>query len=537
MEKTAAVIIGGGATGVGILRDLSMRGIKAVLVEKNDLAYGTSSRFHGLLHSGGRYAVKDLAAARECAEENVILRKIGRHCVEATEGFFVRLQEDDPTYEENWLSACKTAGIPVASVALSEAFRLEPNLTPKAKAVYRVPDAAIDGFRLCRQNVASAQKYGGRALTYTEVIGIECRNNQVEGVKVRNTMTGKTDVIQCEMVINAAGSWVGQVARLADIDIQVSPDRGTLIAFHHRFTDRIVNRLRPPANADIFVPHGSVVILGTTSTPAERPDDFIPVTEEVLAMLEAGRDLFEDLPNYRILRAYTGTRPLYSADPQAEGRAVSRNFVILDHSQQGLIGFVSIVGGKLTTYRLMAEKLSDFVCKKMAVNAACRTAAEPIIDDPSPELMQRAKRVFPAYGLELAASRLGDGLADAVARMEESPEKKQLVCECELVTLAETETAAADPNAFTMGDIRRRTRMGMGTCQGTYCGLRGMGMMVTNGLTQGTNTVEMLRDFLEARWHGIRPVLWGNQLREVELTRGVYEASLNIDGVVPDERV
>ena len=109
MEKTTAVIIGGGATGVGILRDLSMRGVAAILLEQRDLAYGASSRFHGLLHSGGRYAVKDPEAARECAVENAVLRKIGRHCVESTTGYFVRLPEDDPAYEPKWVIACQAA--------------------------------------------------------------------------------------------------------------------------------------------------------------------------------------------------------------------------------------------------------------------------------------------------------------------------------------------------------------------------------------------------------------------------------------------
>ena len=104
-----------------------------------------------------------------------------------------------------------------------------------------------------------------------------------------------------------------------------------------------------------------------------------------------------------------------------------------------------------------------------------------------------------------------------------------------MVTLAEVETVAADTTTFSMSDIRRRTRMGMGTCQGTYCGLRGVGMMVDNDLTKGTTPVELLREFLETRWNGIRPIIWGHQMREVELTRGIYEAGLNMDGVMPDE--
>ena len=536
MEKARVVVIGGGATGVGILRDLSMRGVDAVLLEQRDLAFGTSSRFHGLLHSGGRYAVKDSAAAKECAEENAILRKIGRHCVEATEGFFVRMPEDDPAYEEKWVTACQMAGIPVAAVSLAEARQLEPHLSERAVAVYRVPDAAIDGFRLCRQNVLSAQKYGGRILTYTEVVGIEQRNGRVEGVRTRNAISGKEETISCEMVVNAAGSWVGQVAAFAGIPIHVTPDRGTLVAFNHRFADRVINRLRPPGNGDIFVPHGSVTILGTTSLPASRPDDFDPSTAEVRELLDIGKELFEELPRFRILRAYTGTRPLYSADPTATGRAASRNFVILDHSREGLAGFVSIVGGKLTTYRLMAEKLTDLVCEKLSVETSCRTAEEPIIEDPSPELLNKAKQFFPAFGVDLATSRLGPRFGETVDRLQHNPAKKQLVCECELVTLAEVETVAADPAIFTMSDIRRRTRMGMGTCQGSYCGLRAVGMMVDNDLTQGMDTVDLLREFLEGRWNGIRPILWGQQMREAELTRGIYGAALNIDGVGPDER-
>ncbi|NMC30905.1 MAG: anaerobic glycerol-3-phosphate dehydrogenase subunit A [Veillonellaceae bacterium] len=535
MENVRVVIIGGGATGVGILRDLSMRGVDALLLEQRDLAFGTSSRFHGLLHSGGRYAVKDSAAAHECAEENAILRKIGRHCVEATEGFFVRLPEDDPAYEEVWVNACQTAGIPVQAVSLAEACKLEPHLTDRAVAVYRVPDAAVDGFRLCRQNVLSAQKYGGRVLTYTEVVGIEHSNGRVEGVRIRNVISGMEDLIHCELIVNAAGSWVGKVASFADIPIHVTPDKGTLIAFNHRFTDRVVNRLRAPGNGDIFVPHGSVTILGTTSLAAERPDDFEPSMAEVQELLTIGCEMFEELPNFRILRAYTGTRPLYSADPTATGRAASRNFAILDHSRNGLAGFVSIVGGKLTTYRLMAEKLTDLVCDKLSVQAACRTAEEPIIEDPAAALIQTAKQYFPSCGVDLAASRLGPKFTETVELIRQNPAKKQLVCECELVTLAEVETVAADPAIHTVSDIRRRTRMGMGTCQGSYCGLRAVGMMVENELTQGMDTVDLLREFLEGRWNGIRPILWGQQVREAELTRGIYGAALNMDGVAPDE--
>ncbi|MGI6092426.1 MAG: anaerobic glycerol-3-phosphate dehydrogenase subunit A [Veillonellaceae bacterium] len=527
MEKASVVVIGGGVTGIGILRDLCMRGVDALLIEQRDLAHGTSSRFHGLLHSGGRYAVKDAEAAKECIEENSILRRIGKHCVEATEGFFVRTVDDDAQFERKWVAACHKVGIPAAEVSPSEALRLEPNLSSRIKAIYRVPDAAIDGFRLVWQNAASAQKYGGRIKTYCEVLGIEHSNGKISGVKIRNVLTGETENIECDSIVSAAGSWAGKIAALAGINVHVQPDRGTLVAFNHRITSRVINRLRPAGDGDIFVPHGSITILGTTSSPAEQPDDTVPSTEEVLKMLDIGEALFDDLKDYRILRAFTGTRPLYSADPNATGRGASRNFVILDHSNDGLSGFFSIVGGKLTTFRLMAEKMTDAVCKYLKINAACRTALEPLIEDPPPELITKARSYFPAYGTNLAASRLGtSGLERVVKRMQDHPETRQLLCECENVTIAEMIEAASDSFTYSLSDVRRKTRIGMGTCQSAFCTYRSVGEASELGFAQDSTT--LFKEILEERWKGIRPVLWGNAIREAELMRGIYGGSLNI---------
>ena len=116
MLETTVVVIGGGATGMGILRDLCMRGVSAVLLEQAGLAHGTSSRFHGLLHSGGRYAVNDIESARECLRENRIIRRIGRQCVEETEGFFALAPQDDPDYVPGWENACRQAGIDAQEV-------------------------------------------------------------------------------------------------------------------------------------------------------------------------------------------------------------------------------------------------------------------------------------------------------------------------------------------------------------------------------------------------------------------------------------
>jgi glycerol-3-phosphate dehydrogenase len=144
---TDVLVIGGGATGAGVLRDLAMRGFDAILVERGDLATGTTGRFHGLLHSGARYVVKDPKAAEECIHENWILRKIAADCIEDTGGLFVTTPVDDPEYADRFAEACRAATIPVEEIPVAEALRREPRLNPGISRAFAVPDGSVDSWK------------------------------------------------------------------------------------------------------------------------------------------------------------------------------------------------------------------------------------------------------------------------------------------------------------------------------------------------------------------------------------------------------
>lgn len=529
MISTTVIIIGGGATGSGVLRDLSMRGIPAIMLEQGGLAYGTSSRFHGLLHSGARYAVNDNESAKECIEENMILRKIGKHCVELTEGFFVQTPEDDKEFAPKWLEGCKTAGIKTEEISLEEAFKLEPNLSRDISKVYRVPDSCIDGFRLVWQNAMSARRYGGELYTYHKVVEIITESGKVKGVKALNKVTNEIVEFGCDYIVNASGSWAGEMVALSGLaPLPISPDRGTLVVFNHRFTSRVINRLHKSSDGDIFVPHGSVTILGTTSAEADTPDDKTPTSQEVKRLLDIGRVVFPHVDDYRILRAFAGTRPLYGA--KGAGRSASRNFNIVNHTDEGLSGFVSIFGGKLTTYRLMAEKVSDVVANMAGVTAKCRTADEPIIPDVSESTVSKAKKYFPQGAVNIVADRIGADFDKVLDNIEKSNEKNELVCECEMVTLSEIKYVAQDSASYYLNDIRLRTRLGMGTCQGTFCSLRAIAALENENIEMKLKPSDNIKNFLQERWNGLRPALWSGQLREAELTRAIYLSTLNFDG-------
>lgn len=521
MENPTVIIIGGGATGLGILRDLSMRGVKSLLIEKGDLTNGASSRYHGLLHSGGRYAVKDPEAARECIEENQILRRIGRSCVEETEGMFVRLESDDSDYESKWLEGCSKSGISTQKISIEDVKKLEPILTDKIVSAYLVPDAAIDGFRLSWQLVDSARRFGGEIKTYTRVTGIDSHNGKIVGVRVKNR-EGSLE-IPCDIVINAAGGWSGKIAEMAGLDVGVQPDKGTLLVFNSRLVSRVVNRLHKSGDGDIFVPHGSVTILGTSSMSVPNPEDTSTSREEVENLMRIGSELIENLPRFRLLRAFAGSRPLYRPKGGAIGREASRGFAIIDHYSEGLEGMFSIIGGKFTTFRLMAEKISDRVCEKLCNSNPCRTAIEPIV----PDVETRGHKFFPSFGEKLAANRLGkDRFEKVIQKLETDSESRQLLCECENITRAEFEVVASEKTSTDLDDIRRRTRIGMGTCQGTFCTFRAACLFDKN------SALDSAREMLQERWKGIRPVLIGQTLKQAELTRSIYISSLaaNVGG-------
>ena len=129
-QEFDALVIGGGATGGGTALDLALRGLRVALIERADLTDGTSGRYHGLLHSGGRYAVRDPESARECIEENRILRRIVPHAIEDTGGFFVTTPDDDPAYADTWLAACRACDIEAEEIPVAQMLKEEPALNP-----------------------------------------------------------------------------------------------------------------------------------------------------------------------------------------------------------------------------------------------------------------------------------------------------------------------------------------------------------------------------------------------------------------------
>ena len=372
MTKPHVVVIGAGSTGAAIAHDLALRGLRVTLVERFGPAAGTTGHNQAQLHSGARYAVSDPESARECAEENFILRKLMPDSLELNDGLFIALNEEQLGYREAFLEGCERCGIPTEELSPRQALELEPGLNPSLLAAIRIRDGVFDPYRFTLSFIATARKNGAVFLPFTEVV--EVKQGQVT---VHLRADGADTVIGCDVIINAGGPWAPRIAEMAGISLALEPSAGVMATLGQRLCNMVINLLAPPGDGDIIVPQRNTSILGTTSWMVDDPDQIPIPPDHVQQLLELAEWMVPDASRVPVRGVMAAARPLIK-DPTGQGRTATRGFRCYDHARDGVRGFFSIIGGKTTTARYMAEKMSDMVCTKLGINTPCQTRTTPL---------------------------------------------------------------------------------------------------------------------------------------------------------------
>jgi glycerol-3-phosphate dehydrogenase len=512
--RTQVVIIGAGVTGLGLARDLALRGISCLIVEQGDVNSGASGRNHGLLHSGSRYVSSDTEVAAECLEEADLLKQLAPQCVEETGGLFVAVEGDDENFIADFPSLCEKADIPANPLDIREAREMEPCLSNRVIAAYEVPDATVDPFKLALQNFHQAHQNGTQLLRHHKVVGFKRHGRRLKSAHLVNTETGDAVFVEADQFVSAAGAWCAEVARMAGADMDMVYSKGTLTVTHARLSERVINRLRKPADGDILVPGGTVSIFGTTSSRMDVPADVRPTVREVDRLVSEAGAMIPKMETVRYIRAYAGIRPLIRTLNDAEDRSVSRGFILVDHAGDGIENFLTISGGKLTTYRLMAERTADRVCERLGVCGPCRTRDVPLPTDPAWEWTE-------------------PGLAPR-EWIKHPDHEDPLLCECEMIPASVIDSVIGSIRSQggrpSLKAVGLRTRMGKGACQGSFCGARVTGHLCDRGELSGRDGQAELKQFLQERWKGERTILWGGQLVQSELKEAVYSGFLGLEG-------
>jgi glycerol-3-phosphate dehydrogenase len=403
--------------------------------------------------------------------------------------------------------------VPTRPLDLAEARRLEPALSDRLIAAYATEDASVDPFMLSLDNLAQAVDRGARYLRNAKLVEFERDNGRIRRSVFLDQSSGGRFAVEADIVVNATGAWAGLVAALAGAHIDILYSSGSLLVTQDRLSTRVVNRLRKAADADILVPGGTVSVLGTTSVTIDSPDLCRPTVAETDAIIDDARAMMPVLETTRYIRAYAGVRPLVLVGGAGDARSVSRNFSLIDHERDRVENFVTITGGKLTTYRLMAERTADLVCAKLGVDAPCTTRTEPL------PASVRGEWTEPGLGpRRWIAERDADDI---------------ILCECEMVSRKAVnriiENMDGQYGSSLLNSIGLRSRVGKGPCQGGFCGLRVTGHLYDEGYVSGRRGVHEMHAFTRRRWRGFRPVLWGLPLVQADLQEALYCGALDLE--------
>ena len=488
-----AVIIGGGMAGAGVARDLALRGVSVALFEKGDFASGTSSKSSKLIHGGLRYLeLFDWRLVRESLREKRTLERLAPHLVRPLP-FLV------PVYRGSkrglitvriglWLYDLLTPGKVDDRYRVMppvEALSLEPSLRADdlRGAGFYTDDLLLYPERLCLENILSAIRHGARAHNYCQVEEIARGGDGVDGLSVRDLLTGQVTAVRARVVINCAGPWVDRVRDMAGL----AADRPHLLrttkgshCLLPRLTERAVYLSTRDDRMVFVIPWRDFSLVGTTDTDFDGDPDRVWATRaEVDYLLETVGQALHDprVTLENVAYTYAGVRPL-SFEEGRETR-VSREHKVVAEGRGGR--FLSITGTKLTCFRSLAQEVGDRVMSALGRTAASRSA-QLTLDGLDEDVAKIEARAWMDVSAEMAASGLdretlqvlvdtyGQGYRRVVELARKLPDGTDRLCPSNPEIVAQLHQAVAEELAVSLQDVLlRRTGIGQSHCQGRDC--------------------------------------------------------------------
>lgn len=490
------IVIGGGINGAGVARDAALRGIKTILVEKNDFASGSSSWSSRLIHGGLRYLEYfEFPLVRESLKEREVLLHTAPHLVTPLQLTIPIYRDRSRPYWKIW-----------AGMILYDIFSFDKTLPvhrmlpqAKFKQLFRSvdPDNLAGGSqyydgqvtlaeRLCLENIISAQNAGAIALNYVEVTELAIKDSRISDVTCKDKLTGESFTISASsnaVVINTAGPWIDRVCRRGrkngeEVTIGNGKKNGSTKGSHivvDRFPGAPGSTLYVEAKSDgrpfFIIPWLDKYLIGTTDIPYKQDINNIKANDEEIDYLL--RETNSVIPTAKLERddvifTYSGVRPLPNAEGKKPG-SITRKHIIFDHRKEGINNLFTLIGGKLTTYRNVGEEMVDAALKRMKRSPKpCQTDSLPLPGCILPD-DERIQQAISDYDSTLSARTIdrlfsvyGAKALEVLALTKENPELGQAIDPALPDIKAQVVYAVTSESAHTLVDIlRRRTTLAM----------------------------------------------------------------------------
>jgi len=486
-------VIGGGVNGTGVARDLAIRGLSVVLFERHDLAFGASGNSSGMIHGGPRYLLGNPSVTKSSCLDSGYIQRIaphllfripflvpmkkgtrGRVMLELYDAFF-RAYDDFQPLKRGELHTRLDA---------NDLARLEPGLVGSIVGGVTFDEWGVDGARLCVMNAIDARERGAKVHVHTTVESIakappeDASDRQpLYALVARDTMTGKSTRVHARVVVNASGAWGPITAALGGLRatrVKIRPAKGIHVAFDRRLSNYAILTEAIDGRQIFLEPWQNISVVGTTDDDYYGDlDDVVPTSEEVRYLIQGVARIFPSIATARAIGTWAAVRPtLYRWGPNED--RLSRDHAVIDHAPDGAPNVYSMIGGKLASYRLFAQEMSDRIAETLAPSSKCSTHARPLPggdEVPDAVVIARDAEITPVAARRLVY-RQGSRAARIVERVKRNPREGAVVCACEPVILAEVRHAVAEEMARSIEDVARRTRLGLGACGGMRCAAR-----------------------------------------------------------------
>ena len=548
MSDTASydvIVIGGGVVGTGTARDCAMRGLKTLLLEKKDFSGGTTGSCMGMIHGGLRYLLFDVKTTRLSCTDSGFIQQIAPHLlfripfitpVMKDDSFPIDLVETFMECYDDFAHLKKSKKH--TRLSREEAKQLEPGLADNIVGAVTIDEYGINPFRLCAANALSASEHGAEVRNHTQVTGlVKDERGAVCGLRTKDLLTGDEKTISAKIIVNAAGPWTPKVANMAGVEVKLRPGKGINVFFDRRITNYAVVAEAVDGRQVLIMPYENSTMMGCTDDDYYGDPDHLTAThDEVEYLLQAIERVFPSIRQHRMMRVMTGLRPTLFEWRKIEDK-LTREHEIFDHeAREGVPGIISVAGGKLATFRIMAEETTDLICRKLGVNAECRTHLEPLPGgDSQPDTDALAAEYrMPAYAVRRMFTRHGSRCVRILDMIKDNRRLGGLVCRCEPVTEAEIRYVIRHEWAKTLDDIRRRTRLGTGPCQSARCNFKAAAILAEETGMSAEEVWAASAAFLQQRWKGKFPILRGGQIAQEELNRAIYFTVGNYGEYVSD---
>ncbi len=536
------IVIGGGSTGTAVVRDCAMRGLRTLLLERDDIASATVGTCAGMISSGFKY-YNEPEFMDMCTEEVVYLRKIARHIVMKLPILFPVVDFSELSSAgvskgmEEYAKRVEQRDVPPFLILAPEkALEIEPMLIQDVVASGYIEEFFIDPFRLSVLQAMDGKRHGADVNTYSEVIELTPNEDGTIDVGYHNRLTGEIVAVRSRVVINAAGPWAHIIAKLAGADLDLRLTKGSHIILDRRVVNVGITTRAVDRRWVYMYPHENTTLIGTTDLPTwENPDELVATHDEIEYLFKSFEWVVPSVREARIIRTMVGVRPMIPTWKVPEDE-VSRSFEVVDHEPQGVPGLISFTGGKLVVCRRMAQDAVDLACGKLGKDIACRTHIEslPGMESGVDIISLSREHNISQHALERMRMRRGTEVLEILNLLREHPEWRSSVCTCEPVIEAEIRYAIRNEFPHSLNDLRRRLRLGTGPCQATFCTFKAAAILAEELELNGEDYQLEIMDFLAERWKGKRPPMRGEQLAQEEIVQGIYACVANLDQAVDE---